>query len=138
MATVLTSKRGTSSAAMTISSLAVWKTSSTADRPKSKTPSRTRTSTRMATTISNMAFLPLAIERFALYALRVSLHQPKGDLDAHPQSVCPPGSQAWQRRRPGRILDARPAARQSRVDDASLVRVADWSDDVCHLRRVSG
>src|ERR1700676_5007141 len=77
MATVLTSKRGTSSPAMPISSLAVWKTSSTADRPKSKTPSRTRTSTRMATTISNMAFLPLAMERFELYALRCRFISPK-------------------------------------------------------------
>src|SRR5258708_5419565 len=77
MATVLTSKRGTSSAAMTISSLAVWKTSSTADRPKSKTPSKARTSTRMATTIANMAFLPLAHERFEPYALTVPFHQPQ-------------------------------------------------------------
>src|SRR5258708_31750506 len=118
MATVLTSKRGTSSAAMTISSLAVWKTSSTADRPKSKTPSKARTSTCMATTIANMAFLPLALERFEPYALRVSFHQPIGGRDAYTQPVCPPGSQARQGRDLGRILEAGSATRQSRVDES--------------------
>jgi hypothetical protein len=67
--TTRTSNRGTASPDTSLSSFAVWKASSTAARPRSKTPSRTRTLTRMARMISNVAFLPLASRRARAYDL---------------------------------------------------------------------
>src|SRR5689334_1299172 len=61
MPTILTSNRGTESSDIWINSFAVRKASRTADKPKSNTPSRTSTSIRMASMISNMAFLPLLL-----------------------------------------------------------------------------
>src|SRR4029453_17722325 len=65
--TILTSNRGTVSPESALSSLAVWKESGMAAKPRSKTPSTARTLMRMAITISNEAFLPLAREGLRAY-----------------------------------------------------------------------
>src|SRR5467141_301065 len=90
----------------------------------------------MANMISTLAFLPMAFWLYKELSWLRSNGFSQGEPDGYSRIVRTFGSQSRQRKRGREVLGNWTCPRQSRSDDAYMVRATLGADDLWRLRRV--